>query len=322
MSDEHQLAMDDTTESVGDDVAHPTNIESNLTVYEINKEVDATLDGSAAVAQPADKNCIAGNEDADGVSDMLGNIVNEDSEDEDLNYSDNYDETDDEIDAYAYASSDAESEVSDAFSDFGRERVNCKQFYIPEYLRHYYPEDTDEDSSDDEENEYSKSNSVKSFLILGELCENLIEYVKTILKKGTRGIDSEIESGIFRCFYPKIETIQRNCVKKAKESLERVFMSKMPRLATDIVFENLFKGEDDWKNVQQISKFEELSDAELVVLRKTFKILGSIYGTIREIGHRGFCPIHYDAEEFYYGRGLESLVEDMRRFKIDPFWSS
>ena len=86
ISDEHQLAMDDTTEGVGDDVAHPTNIESNGTVYEINKEDDATLDGSVAVAQPVDKNCIAGNEDADGESDMLGNEVNEDSEDEDLNY--------------------------------------------------------------------------------------------------------------------------------------------------------------------------------------------------------------------------------------------
>lgn len=51
--------MDDTTESVGDDVAHPT-IESNLTVYKINKEVDATLDGSAAeLLNLPTKNCIA-----------------------------------------------------------------------------------------------------------------------------------------------------------------------------------------------------------------------------------------------------------------------
>ena len=35
------------------------------------------------------------------------------------------------------------------------------------------------------------------------------------------------------------------------------WFAKMPRLATDIVFENLSKGADDWKNVKQISMFEE-----------------------------------------------------------------
>merc|ERR1711971_1129762 len=154
--------------------------------------------------------------DADGESDMLGNVVYEDSEDEDLNYSDNDDETDEEIDAYAYASSDAEREVSDAFSDFGRERVNCKQFYIPEYLRHYYPEDTDEDSTHDEENEYSKSNSVKSFLILGELCENLIEYVKTILKKGTRVLTRKSKMGLFDAFTLRLKRFKGNVSRRQK----------------------------------------------------------------------------------------------------------
>ena len=148
----------------------------------------------------------------------------------------------------------------------------CKNFPLPDHLMKYWPE--------------FKTQDVKSFLVLGQLCYYTLAFVKLIDERGqSKVLDETFDSNTRKSLRSKLEIIQSKCVKKAKESFEKYFQFKLPNVVTGIVFENLFKGGEDWKGAEEISKFEEVSEEDLEKLRNTFAELTYIYDYFRTTGY-------------------------------------
>ena len=148
----------------------------------------------------------------------------------------------------------------------------CKNFPLPDHLMKYWPE--------------FKTQDVKSFLVLGQLCYYTLAFIKLIDERGqSKVLDETFDSNTRKSLRSKLEIIQSKCVKKAKESFEKYFQFKLPNVVTGIVFENLFKGGEDWKGAEEISKFEEVSEEDLEKLRNTFAELTYIYDYIRTTGY-------------------------------------
>ena len=148
----------------------------------------------------------------------------------------------------------------------------CKNFPLPDHLMKYWPE--------------FKTQGVKSFLVLGQLCYYTLAFIKLIDERGqSKVLDETFDSNTRKSLRSKLEIIQSKCVKKAKESFEKYFQFKLPNVVTGIVFENLFKGGEDWKGAEEISKFEEVSEEDLEKLRNTFAELTYIYDYFRTTGY-------------------------------------
>ena len=148
----------------------------------------------------------------------------------------------------------------------------CKNFPLPDHLMKYWPE--------------FKTQDVKSFLVLGQLCYFTLAFIKLIDERGqSKVLDETFDSNTRKSLRSKLEIIQSKCVKKAKESFEKYFQFKLPNVVTGIVFENLFKGGEDWKGAEEISKFEEVSEEDLEKLRNTFAELTYIYDYFRTTGY-------------------------------------
>ena len=187
------------------------------------------------------------------------------------------------------------------------EIANC-EYSIPAHLKNYKPE--------------SNANDVKTFLALGELCDNSLALIKIIDEKGSsrytlsktnRFLEETFDSDIRQTFRSKLEIIRSKCINKAKQSLETFL--KLPTLPSEIVFENL-KVHEDW-NIG--TKFEEVEKEDLELLRKTFADLAAIYAVLRdptakfffieeellefgiyrdELNHHFFCDRHQDWYSF------------------------
>ena len=105
----------------------------------------------------------------------------------------------------------------------------CKNFPLPDHLMKYWPE--------------FKTQDVKSFLVLGQLCYLYysLAFIKLIDERGqSKVLDETFDSNTRKSLRSKLEIIQSKCVKKAKESFEKYFQFKLPNVVTGIVFENLF----------------------------------------------------------------------------------
>ena len=84
--------------------------------------------------------------------------------------------------------------------------LECEHVPFNKYLRNFKPE--------------SKVGSVESFLLLGELCENLMVYT-LIIDHGTMGFwDGIFDVKLFEAFRGKLKVIQDRCLEKAKVALE------------------------------------------------------------------------------------------------------
>ena len=147
----------------------------------------------------------------------------------------------------------------------------CENFPLPDHLMKNWPE--------------FKTQDVKSFLVLGQLCYTLA-FIKLIDERGkSKVLDEMFDLDTRKNLRSKLEIIQSKCAKKAKESFEKYFQFKLPNVVTDIVLENLFKGGEDWKEAEEISKFEEVSEEDLEKLRNTFAELTNIYVFFRSTGY-------------------------------------
>ena len=201
---------------------------------------------------------------------------------------------------WGYTEEDRENRRRESFARM-RERLwqmdqiaNC-EYSIPAYLKIYMPEFN------------ADADDVKTFLALGELCDNSLALIKMIDEKGNSiFLEETFDSDIRQTFRSKLEIIRSKCINKAKQSLETFL--KLPTLPSEIVFENL-KVHEDW-NIG--TKFEEVEKEDLEKLRKTFADLAAIYTFLRdpiselffideqeelqknggEVNHHFFCDRH------------------------------
>ena len=148
----------------------------------------------------------------------------------------------------------------------------CEHFSLPAHLRIYRPKYEDKD--------------VKSFLLLGELCENSLALIMIDdRKRKSNHLEEILEIETRQNLRSKLELIQAKCIKKAKLSLEMYLKFKLPTVGAtdvaDIVFESLFKVGEDWNKAEEISRFEEVDNEDLERLRETYAQLASIYNDLQ-----------------------------------------
>ena len=225
---------------------------------------------------------------------------------------------------------DDSAEFWDCYYDFDSragydENWNCLYIPFTDYLKDYSPE--------------NKVNSVESFLELGELCENLIEFTKTIERDGRsyflengNGPYGGYEEGHFdfellESFRCKLKTVQEVCVIMTKEAVRKWIYSigekwkNLPELAIDLVFQNVFQAGEAWKEAETIGKFEENAEYDKVILNKTYAELSPIYVGFRSFGHGAYCDRHNNrgCDEPYLDE-VESFKETWKKFQPDEFW--
>ena len=144
----------------------------------------------------------------------------------------------------------------------------CEEIPFTEYLKKYEPE--------------TKVNKVESFLVLGELCQNLRIYTLLIQNYGEsyyiQNDDGEenFDFKVFEIFRGKLKVIQDMCRKKAQESLEKWQRDGNANL----VFKNLFTG--DWKEAESIGRLEKHESEDKESLNKAYADLSPIYVSLRE----------------------------------------
>ena len=137
----------------------------------------------------------------------------------------------------------------------------CEHFSLPAHLRIYRPKYED--------------NDVKSFLVLGELCENSLALIRIDdRKRKSNHLEEILETESRQKLRSKLELIQAKCIKKAKLSLEMYLQFKLPTVVAtdvaDIVFESLFKVGEDWNKAEDLER-----------LRETYAQLASIYNDLQ-----------------------------------------
>ena len=182
--------------------------------------------------------------------------------------------------------------------------TDCIEIGLPSKLRNYKPEE--------------KCNSVSSFLILFELCENFQVFTKVIER------ESEVflfDSENFPDFRVKLRKIQRKCIIMAKKSLNFYFQSALPQLAIDLVFEHIFRvsDEENKKPLEEIVKFEEHNEVAKRILKKTYGKLTSLYVDLRNFKHVAYCDRHYEDDHVPI-KEREELSLKLKKFKLEGFW--
>ena len=131
-----------------------------------------------------------------------------------------------------------------------------------------------------------------SFLILGKLCEYLQQYIKIIKHKAEH---YKLQSGfhdksLLEMFIQILETAKKLCTNMARESLEVLLGPKIPSIAAEIVFKQLFV---NWDTVDMDCKFEEHEDSKLKNLVHLYYRLASLYRDLRRADASGmYCTLH------------------------------
>ena len=167
-----------------------------------------------------------------------------------------------------------EDDIDCGTEGFGSSHWICEDFPITEYLTRYKPE--------------TKVNKVESFLVLGELCQNLRIYTSLIQKNGKSYLieNDYFDFKVFKTFRAKLKIIQAMCLKKARESLEKWQRDGNANL----VFNDLFLG--NWKEAESIGRLEKHEGEDKENLNKTYAKLAPIYVSLRDIEHGAYCDQH------------------------------
>ena len=155
----------------------------------------------------------------------------------------------------------------------------CENIPFTEYLKTYKPE--------------RKVNKVESFLVLGELCQNLRTYTKLIEDHGESWFirndeneDDQFDFKIFKTFRGKLKVIQDACLTKAQVALEKWQIDGNANL----VFNDFFIG--DWKEAESTGRLEKHVGEDKENLNKTYAKLAPIYVSLRDIEHGAYCDQH------------------------------
>merc|ERR1719312_231753 len=134
---------------------------------------------------------------------------------------------------------------------------------------------------------------VRTFLSLGELCQNLRTYTKLIEDHGESWFirndeneDDQFNFKIFKMFRGKLKVIQDACLKKAQVALEKWQIDGNANL----VFNDLFIG--DWKEAESIGRLEKHEGEDKENLNKTYAKLAPIYVSLRDIQPGAYCYEH------------------------------
>ena len=177
--------------------------------------------------------------------------------------------------------------------DLTADGLKCCYVSIPSHLRMYDP---------------NIETPGKSFLVLGKLCEYLQQYTKIIKHKAK---NFKLQSGIYdesllEMFIQTLETAKKLCTNMSRESLEVLLGPRIPRIAAEIVFKQLFV---NWDTVDMDCKFEEHEDSKLKNLVHLYYRLASLYRDLRRADASGmYCTLHY--KEMWRGtRFLYSNVQ-------------
>ena len=199
---------------------------------------------------------------------------------------------------YGYGSTD------DYYEDY------CVHIPFTKYLKNFKPE--------------SKVGSVKSFLVLGELSENLMVFTLIIERGGESYFlpdDPEAEDDLFdfklfEAFRGKLKVIQDRCLEKAKVALEKWQLNDNVHL----VFKDVFTG--DWKEVGSIGKLEKHEEVDLAALNKVYAELSPIYVALRDMIHGAYCNRHDKYSSIMEPHGeVDELNRIMNEFKLNDFWT-
>ena len=182
----------------------------------------------------------------------------------------------------------------------------CEDVPFTEYLKTYKPE--------------KKVDKVGSFLVLGELCQNLITYTQIIKHYGEPRPDvGQFDFKLFEIFRRKLKVIQDICLKKAQEVLEK--WQRDGNGSDNLVFKDLFLG--NWKEAGSIGRLEKHEKEDMVNLNTTFRELSTIYVSLRDIEHGAYCDFHPKCGSMIEpDEGeMDQINKNMKEFELDEFWS-
>lgn len=191
--------------------------------------------------------------------------------------------------------------------DWDSDNWVCQHIPFTEYLREYKPEKT--------------VDKVDSFLVLGELCENLMIFTQTIESDGQshhlqhyKDENDQFDFKLFENFRGKLKVIQDMSLKKAQEALEKWQRDGNANL----VFKELFSG--DWKEARSIGRMEKHEGEDKASLNKAYTKLSSIYVSLRDIKHGAYCDRHNNKMIYPDDGDVDVINKKMKEFKLEEFW--
>ena len=218
---------------------------------------------------------------------------------------DHADDEDGELDCFRNMSAKVGYTNTD---DYDSSNWICQSIPFTEYLRKYKPEE--------------KVNKVESFLVLGELCENLMTYTQTIEKDGQshflqhyKDENDQFDFKLFEMFRGKLKVIQDMCLKKAQEALEKWQRDGNANL----VFKDLFLG--DWKESESIGRLEKQVGEVKAILNKAYAELSPIYVSLRDIQHGAYCDRHNNKFIEPDEGEVDQINKSMKEFQVEEFWT-
>ena len=179
----------------------------------------------------------------------------------------------------------------------------CESIPFTEYLTRYKPE--------------TKVNKVESFLVLGELCQNLRIYTSLIQNYGESYYiqNDHFDFKVFETFRTKLKVIQAMCLNKARESLEKWQRDGNANL----VFKDLFLG--NWKEAESIGRLEKHEGEDKESLNKTYAKLAPIYVSLRDIEHGAYCDQHRGSMWEPGEEEVDEINQKMKEFQLEDFWA-
>ena len=184
----------------------------------------------------------------------------------------------------------------------------CQHIPFTKYLRKYKPE--------------KKVGKVKSFLVLGELCENLMTYTQTIESDGQshylehyKDENDQFDFKLFEIFCGKLKVIQDMCLKKAQEALEKWQRDGNANL----VFKEIFLG--NWKEADSIGRLEKHEGEDKDSLIKAYAKLSPIYVKLRDMEHGAYCDRHNNKFIYPDGGEVDEINKNMKEFELEEFWA-
>ena len=184
----------------------------------------------------------------------------------------------------------------------------CQHIPFTEYLRKYKPE--------------KKVDKVESFLVLGELCENLMTYTRTIESDGRshflehyKDENDQFDFKLFEAFRGKLKVIQDMCLKKAQEAMEKWQRDGNANL----VFKEFFLG--DWKEADSIGRLEKHKGEDKDSLIKAYAKLSSIYVKLRDIEHGAYCDRHNNKFIEPDDGDVDEINKNMKEFELEEYWA-
>lgn len=200
----------------------------------------------------------------------------------------------------------------DAYYGFDKD-WKCLSEKMPKEFKKFTPEE--------------ESKTVRSFLKLGHLCDNLVKYIEFHIKNdinqafGVHGAgDCDDNAGEF---IVKVTQIAVKAVQKAKDSLEA--HPKLPKRIKDkmSLLDNPFGEGYDMKIITKIADFENHSEDDLEMLRSTHEALAGIYSSIKKFSHYTYCHDHGRAQRNNEERDCEDVAQfegELSGFEFAGYW--